>query len=299
MATTVTSDGFPQELILKALTYLDPLTSSGRKGLAKCLILSKTYHSIALPLLYDTVTYTGKAEHQQAEDGMFKPFVAYLQSHPVQASLIKNLFISGHAFHMHYETPIRASGSISLCLIRDIIDCLTSLKSLGFYDMTIFNICDHSVHNLHDCPPFHIRSTSSSPRQIQHLLLHNINLSGIHEFYLPHINRLSTANYMQISHFQHLLIPDAMTLHKVQRSDNKEHWIALWTHSLAALYINFHDFTSSVDIVAQMAMAHGLKDFQAWGVDGDVKDGVISILQRNHDTLETLALGICVTYGSE
>lgn len=297
MATSASPDGFPQELILKALTYLNPLTSSGRKGLAKCLILSKTYHAIALPLLYSTITYTGKAEHEEVQDGMFMPLVTYLQSHPIQASLINNLFISGRVFRKHYGMPVRVSGAIALCLIRDIIDCLPSLKSLGLYDITIFNICDHPIHDLHDCPPFHIKSSTPSPRPIQHLLLQNITLSGVHEFYLPRSNQFFTENYMQIGHFQHLLVPHAITLHKVQRSDNKEHWIAAWTHNLPALYINIHDFVSSGDIVAHMAMAHGLKDFQVWGVDEEVRGGVVAILRRNHATLETLAIEICVTDG--
>lgn len=168
--------GFPPEIIDKSLKYLDPLILSDRQGLAKCLILSRTYHNIALPLLYETVVYTGRADDRSLDGGIFRPLVTFLQDHPLQAALIKNLFLSGYVVYRTLSSGNTVFSPTYLCILRDIIHHTPSLQCLGLHSLRILNLCQHPFHTPYDPPLYYLPSHTEHPRHIRHLLMHNVSL---------------------------------------------------------------------------------------------------------------------------
>lgn len=286
--------GFPPEIIEKSLKYLDPLTPHDRQGLAKCLTLSKTYHSIALPLFYETVIYAGNADHRFLDGGIFAPLLTILQDHPLQAALIKNLFLSGYVVYRAIGSGSTVYSPTFLCIIHAIVRHIPSLQSLGLCSLRIQNLCEHSLHTLYYPPPYYTSSDAENPQRIRHLLLHNVTLSTTRpppdsRHYQPHETHL-----MQLAHFQHLVAPDAITLCGIRRTST-EIWISPWKHTASTLHLNLNNvipLNANIGVITQLATIRGLKDFQVWGVDMEVKHGVETIMQRNGVTLEVLALGI-------
>lgn len=218
--------GFPPEIIEKSLKYLNPLTFRGRQGLAKCLLLSKTYRSIALPLFYETFAYTGNASHRSSNDGIFKALLTFLQNHPLQAALIKHLVLSGYVVYREISSGNKVFSLTPLCILRDIIQSTPSLQSLRLCSLRIQNLCEHSHHApYHNPPPYYRHSDRLDPRHIRRLVLQNVTLS-------------TTGPYlMQLSHLQHLVAPDAITLSAVRRT-SMEAWTSLWKHTASTLHLN-------------------------------------------------------------
>lgn len=106
---------------------------------------------------------------------------------------------------------------------------------------------------------------------------------------------------MQLSHLQHLVAPDAITLDGVQRF-TQEVWMVPWKHTALTLHLNFDDelhLNANSGVITQLATIRGLKDFQVWAVNAEVKHGVETILQRNGMTLEMLALCLGGTEAGE
>lgn len=278
----------PEELIHKILSELRPWIPDERTALWHCFLASKRYRRIATPMLFKSVTYgpsktpSPSSPHDFPEEAFFLKLIHFLKEHPAEARKIEDLTLQGYP---KQSSPFTLFNSLprallSLCMLKEIVSLLESLKSLTVFGIYLFVPSD--CHSL-GCCQWNLPPNSSGSRALEHLVLRSV----IFLDYAPNPHPNQSAGRAQPLHLTHILLPSIVSIVQVHRSFGANPWQYAWTKPLTALHI----FKVDSDVMGQMIGARGLKDLQIWAVEGENIGRVALAIRENAETLETVMFG--------